>query len=347
MKSVKWISLFLVLGLSAKAFADHTIICEYLFRPADAFSSSVLDFQNGALDTTSLRQEKKFVLKTSEVQILIENLKSTYGPQFKLRDLILDGTVNITSTKYMAIAHYYVGGKRLAAKVRFRKYYTKEYSTLTSEPGEMIPAEGFENKSWLEVKIQHPEHENVVIKPRLLINDADQIHFLSESFFDRKDGLKSRLLELNPGKEDDIEKFMNFFTQLNLTPSLMVKGLFANTQYERSSYSLKLKNPNDSTKKIDIQLTLDQKVRLTRLADKQEFDAYEKDETVVEVKIPVEFSKLSDDDITAVPGLSGIRDFIEALAISHLEKYPMNKGKMSKIEKKKGLDEDDTADIED
>jgi hypothetical protein len=80
---------------------------------------------------------------------------------------------------------------------------------------------------------------------------------------------------------------------------------------------------------------------LTRLIDGKKFNVYSPGETVVEVKIPVAYSRLSSDDIAKYPGLATIKNFLQGLTESHSQKYPINKGKMSKIEKG-DIDREDT-----
>lgn len=337
----KAISLILLcLALAQTGFAASALCAKFHNLP-DKFSATVQKFKNGQKDTTSLRQEKKFVIKTAELDEYLKHLEKLYGNRLKNRDKAPEGYRNVTVTQYMNIAKYFDSGKELAAKVRARKYYTEEDNGYVPENQRKLRVNpSLSDKSWLEIKIQHPNYENVVIKPRLLCFDRDIKKIITEDFFDAKEGIRSRLLYLNPNKSADVDLFIEFFTNLYLSPSRRKENMYAITDYGRTSYSIKMQpgpNPGES---IDIQMTLDTAVRLTRAKDGARFEPYSKDETVVEVKIPLQYSGLSPKDIQEIPDLVHIRDFIQWLEQRHIKKYPMNKGKMSKMEKRPGPDDE-------
>ena len=309
--------------------------CRFLFRTEDPVSLSLLAFQNGEQDTTSLRQEVKFVIKTKDLNERLGQLQSVFGDRMKNRDKPALGTKNITSTNYMTVVKYFSGGKKLSAKVRFRKYFTRLDEDVHWR--RLKVSDELQSQSWLELKIQHPDYNNVVIKPRLKVLDSDMRWLTTDGFFDHKEGLTKRLKILNPEKVADVDRFIDFLTQLNRTPAMRVENLFAKTEYERVSYSIKLK-PSGVEKGFDIQITLDENIKLTRLSDREKYNVYGNDETVIEVKIPVTYSTLSSENIATVPELQNIKDLIAWLELKHELKYPMNKGKMSKIEKKHDLD---------
>lgn len=307
---------------------------DLISRSLDRFSQTVLKIQNGKKqDTTSLRQEVKFVVETSDLTKAMDQLQVFFGKSMKNRDKAPDGIFNITSTLYLTVAKYKtLQGVEKSAKVRFRKYYTREASDTAWK--NLKVAKELADKSWLELKIQHPQYLNVVTKPRLLCLDRDIRFFVTDSFFTHKDQLRQRLLQLNPGKEEEVENALAFFTEMYSNPNRRVENLFAKTEYERESWSIKIPHASDSSKTIDVQITLDQNVRLTRLADKEKFNVYDPSETVIEVKVPVAYSTLDDTAIAQYPGLAEVKAFVAWLQDFHNLKYPMNKGKMSKIEKK-------------
>lgn len=328
---MKFLILFSILIATSLAHSKDKM-CKNLFHVDDRVSLSILPFQSGKQDTTSLRQEVKFVIKTEVLKKYLDLLETTFGERFKNRDKAPEGFANITSTRYMTVAKYIQNAKKLSAKVRFRKYYTRDLKDENWE--RLVVAKELADKSWLELKIQHPEYDNVVIKPRLLIYDKDIQFLITERYFDRKEAILNRLKELNPGKEKDIAQFANFFFALYTTPSMRVENLFAKTDYERVSYSIKLFRKDVPDDKIDIQITLDENVHLRRLVDQRDYsEAYGKDETVVEVKVPVSFAGFTEANLQAIPELSEIKKFIEWLDQNHVPKYPKNKGKMSKIDK--------------
>lgn len=318
------------------------VLCKYLFHTDDRLSKAVRIFQQGKTDTTSLRQEVKFVVKTVEIENSLQILEKYFQSRFNNRDKPIEGYANITSTHYMTVGKYIQNGKNLSAKVRFRKYYVRNLDDTNWK--NLVVSKGLEDRSWLELKIQHPEFDNVVFKPRLLILDKDVDKLITEKYFDYKEGIIRRLKELNPLKHSDVDKFVAYFDALYTTPSMKAENMFAQTQYERTSYSIKLAARDQPDEKIDIQITLDQHIRLTRLEDGRKYNVYDPDETVVEVKIPVLYAKLTDADQQALPELSEIKKFIEMLSQKHLAKYPANKGKMSKIDKKNNMENDDDYD---
>ena len=349
---MKKLILPLILIFSQIAEAGTPVVrCELLFRPDDSVSKAIRAFNEGPVDTTSLRKEVKFVIKTDLLNKKLEELESFYGDQFKNRDEAPEGFSNVTVTDYMTVAKFVENGKRLSAKVRFRKYFTvktdgdPDWKTLQV-------AKGFEDRSMLELKSQHPVEENTVNKPRSTILDKDKNKLLrEEDYFDYREGIEKRLIQTNPKNPNVATKFINFFTALYTTPALRVQNLLARTAYKRVSKSVKVSPINDPKTKIDIQLTLDTDIRLTRWKDRKVFTPYGKDETVIEVKIPVAYSKIAQRLLTdptiwlekdspevaaliaAVPDLARMKDLVEWLIVNHEKKYPINKGKMSKIDK--------------
>lgn len=306
----------------------------------DEFSKVIFRMQNGKkMDTTSLRQEVKFAVATNNLKGMIDELQDLFGKSMKNRDKAEDGSINITSTLYLTVAKYQtIHGDEKSAKVRFRKYYTRDVQDIYWK--NLKVSDSLKDKSWLETKVQHSDHDNTVFKPRLICWDRDIRNFVTDRFFDHKEQLRKRLLDLNPGQVEEVQNILDFFTTLYSNPRRRVENLFAKTEYERTSYSIKLPHALDPEQKIDIQITLDENIRLTRLADSEVFRPYSPDETVIEVKIPVAFANMTEADIQQYPGLAQIKSFVAWLTSQHNPKYPINKGKMSKIEKK-GVNKDD------
>lgn len=336
------------LGIGAQAASVLAPICAKVHGGPillDRFSLQVLKIQNGKkLDTTSLRQELKFVVPTAALKEQIHALSDIFGSRMQSRDKAPDGYVNVTSTYYLTSAKYKtLRGDTKKAKVRFRKYYLRDLTDIRS--AKMQVGEGLRDRSWLELKIQHPDHANVVTKPRLLVLDRDIRFFTTDSFVVHKENLKNRLLELNPGKEEEVLNAIQFFSELYSNPRRRVENLFAKTEYDRESISTKLQNGQNPKEKIDVQFTMDQNIHLTRLADKERFDVYSPHETVIEVKIPVAYAEMTDADIALIPELARIKEFVEWLTEHHNRSFPINKGKMSKISKD-GVDKSDKENSE-
>lgn len=345
----KWPTLLVLISLyTAASFVEMELAhaqsqCVDLFsiqfkKSKSSIEEAVEAFrQNQSLSTTGLRKEVKYVLKNEDVAALIQSLKLDFGKSMAERDQALAGTRNITNTDYMPVFKYVYKGQKKSAKVRFRKYFSRDEADL--QWAHLRVNESLKDRSWLELKIEHPEHVNVVIKPRLLCLDRFQADLKSSKrFFERSSEIAKSLNELNPNQQDLVEDFMQFFTQLHSSKQAP-KGFFARTEYERVSHSIKLDrfdlplNADGSAQKIDVQITLDQDIRLTRLTDGFKVSAYDPAETVVEVKIPLQFAGLTREDIDRVPGLSRVKEFIESLSRAHIKTYPENRGKMSKIDK--------------
>lgn len=335
-------SLILILAfLSAATVQASSVlapICSKVHGPKillDRFSIQVLKIQNGKkMDTTSLRQEMKFVVDTALLNQKFDELRARFGSKMKKRDQAPAGFSNVTSTLYLTTAKYKtLKGEIKKAKVRFRKYYLRSLS----DPRDLRMAKGMEDRSWLELKIQHPYFPNVVTKPRLTVLDRDIRYFTTDIFFQHREALEKRLLTLNPGKEDEVSNAIKFFTELYSNPDRKVQNLFAKTEYDRDSESIKL---GDDKTKIDVQFTSDANINLTRLADKQTFNVYGRDQTVIEVKIPVFVASFTPEILAAHPDLVVVKELVQWLTEQHDRQFPINKGKMSKI-RKDGYDKKD------
>ncbi len=168
---------------------------------------------------------------------------------------------------------------------------------------------------------------------RVLFYDKDLSYFASSRFFDFAEGIRMNLLALNNKNPEVVELAMQYFDILYKNPSRMVKDLFAKTDYERVSYSIKIAHIADPAKSIDIQITIDRDIQLTRLADRATFNVYDIRQSVYELKIPVEFAALTPQNIAEYPGLARIKELVQWMEHHHDQKFAMNKGKMSKIEK--------------
>lgn len=321
---------FILFYLFAGPLNAKVLRCEALLAGDGGLSNAIHSLQSVNTDTTSLRQEVKFVVKTADLNAYLPRVADFFQARMKNRDQAPVGYSNVTSTYYMPVAKYYQNGKKLSAKVRFRKYYTHAISDPSLADLKVIPE--LAERSWLELKIQHPVYDNVVFKPRLLVSDKDIEILINRKFIESREGVIQRLKELNPGKQDLVQKFIDYFDALHSVPKKKKENMYAHTQYDRTSYSIKLNNPISKEDKIDIQITLDQNIHLTRIKDQQHFDVYSPDETVVEVKVPLKYSQLSDANLREVPELGEIKKLIEFLNRTHVEQYPKNKGKMSKIE---------------
>lgn len=314
--------------------------CEGAFftpKPMDRMSLSTLRLVDVAMregGPFADREESKFTVKTSLVEFRVGQLQEFFGRAMKARDVAEPGFENVTSTDYVAKMRYrnYEGDER-RVKIRFREYLTTDSADLDLK--RVKNTSKIPDKVWVEVKIQHPTQNKKVVKVRALIFKTDQKFLIDDQYLTYRDQVVARLASLNLTGAKPLmtqEKFdllVQFFDSVYTSPRKRT-GLFAQTMYRRRSFAVQLMIAGQA-KPVEIQFTMDDRIRLVRLEDGKVFEDYLKDQTVVEVKIPSLFAGLTPKDLETVRGLSTIKDFIEWLEGRHDPRLPMNKGKLSKV----------------
>jgi hypothetical protein len=297
----------------------------------DRFSIAVMQIvRTLTKSTTSLRQEVKFVIDSAFGDNEIQSLYDYFGPQMSNRDKAPEGFRNITSTFYLKIAKYMSpSGETKNVKLRFRRYFTQDIR----DPSRLMmkPAPGFENIMWTEIKIQHPWFPFVVTKLRVKAWIQDLPKMTDESFFLYRDQLQKRMLALNPKNPLEVEQTLQFLSELYSSPTRKKENLFAHTEYERESYSIKVPHATNPKEFVEVQITVDKKINATRLIDEESFNVYGADQAVYELKIPLQYAKLSPEDIQNFPGLARIKEFKKSLEEAHDPKFRANKGKINKV----------------
>lgn len=314
--------------------------CEGAFftpKPMDRMSLSTLRLVDVAMregGPFADREESKFTVKTNLVEFRVAQLKEIFGAAMKARDVAEPGFENVTATDYVAKMRYrnYEGDER-RVKIRFREYLTTDSADLDLK--RVRNTSKIPDKVWVEVKIQHPTQNKKVVKVRALIFKTDQKFLVDDQYLTYRDQVVSRLASLNLTGAKPLmtqEKFdllVQFFDSVYTSPRKRT-GLFAQTMYRRRSFAVQLMIAGQ-VKPVEIQFTMDDRIRLVRLEDGKIFEDYLKDQTVVEVKIPSLFAGLTPKDLETVRGLGTIKDFIEWLEGRHDPRLPMNKGKLSKV----------------
>jgi hypothetical protein len=318
--------------------------CESAFftpKPMDRMSLSTLRLVEVAMregGPFADREESKFTVHTSLVEFRVAQLHEVFGRAMKSRDIAPAGTENVTSTDYVAKMRYrnYEGDER-RVKIRFREYLTTDTADIDLKRVKNTSKDP--DKVWIEVKIQHPTQDKKVIKVRALGFKTDKKFLIDDQYLTYRDQIVARLASLNlapssPGgkplmTQEKFDLMVQFFDSVYTSPRKRT-GLFAKTMYRRRSFAVKLfvvgqKEP------IEIQFTMDDRIRLVRLQDGKKFESYLKDQTVVEVKIPSLFAGMTAKDLETVKGLRTIKEFVEWLEARHDPRLPMNKGKLSKI----------------
>lgn len=297
----------------------------------DRLSTIVLRIVGNVVsDPTALRMELKGVVEKVAGKAKIQDLQSDFGEAFKLRDESIEGEVNITSSIYAESMKYLSpAGEEKTVKLRFRRYFSQKVRDIFRSS--LMPARGFEDQSMMEIKIQHPFKKNVVVKLRVKVFSNDIPHLSSVDFFTFKKQIRDRMLLLNKKKAEDVDLAIEFLSEAMNNPLRGRSGLFASTEYERESYSIKVPHVKAPGKVIEVQITADTNVKLTRLIDGQDFSVYGGDQVIYELKIPFDQSQLSEKDLEDYPGLKKIKEFKEWLEKNHDNEKEFNRGKINKV----------------
>jgi hypothetical protein len=321
------------IAASPSAFANSAI-CADLFVPkasarieaSPILERTLLSFETrlGEGSTTSLRREDKYVVSRKLIdQVLVEFTKH-FGDSFVLRDKKQDGRKNMTVTQYAVPIVFSVNGIRKSAKFRIRKYYSDSI-----HGGDLRPAAVTDGRAFLELKIDHPIHDGVVVKPRLLISDEDAAIVQDRTAFVlKKHHLAARWKIENPKVPGAvIDGFVSALasTYAAVGPSM---PLFAKTSYVRDSYSLYVPDTADpAAKPVEIQFTIDREISVQDSRTGRMVAAYGPNDVVVEVKVPLAFASLTQTQrFTALRQVAQVKTL---LAAEHNRAFVRGAGKLS------------------
>ncbi len=318
------IAAFLTL-MSATASAQVYRRCSGMHIQQDSFSKSVTGMLFGELDTTGNRVEEKRVISTLSMQVLKKRMLEL---EFVMRDAVSPGKANVTLTDYMADKKFTLDGKKLKVKTRFRKYGTRDIDLLD---GEVTPIEKMRDRSTMEFKIEHPNIENAVIKRQLTILDSDKALIIDPVLFKlNKNQIKKRLLQLNQGSTDMIDRAMDCFSARYAAGD--VGGLDIKTTYDRAALRKFLTSLAGlaNAKQEDVQVTFDSNIWFHDYKSGQSFRKYTEDEAIVEGKMPPQYLTITPQAIEERPALQAVDEVRKEYDKYHLKsKYEMNKGKSS------------------
>ncbi|MCM2277902.1 MAG: hypothetical protein NDJ89_07475 [Oligoflexia bacterium] len=326
--------------------------------------------ENG--NTTTLRQEKKWVVTQGELDKFMSSLRTDFG-EVPLRDTPAPGTVNVTITDYArdVVLGRNADGKKLSAKIRVRRYGSRPEN---GSPDDITIGEQYRTRSKVEFKIQHPEHDGVVFKPGIVMENADIDLLLGgkDSFYAniaevrkrtqalaKPDGQGGTKLVNADSREVDemFDAMRSLYDDMSRPGSLgeFPEGLnrIHRVRYERDAYQLDVPDLL-SGKKIKVQITVDRNVNFFHPAAPDEaISSYPADWRVIEVKIPLQYSIMSDEQLgKAAPKLLELRRHTQAL--KQVADMPEGKGKAGgskliirdKLEREGiALNEDDVADM--
>jgi hypothetical protein len=285
--------------------------------------------------TTGNRTEFKRTVLVENLQEALKKLGQTF--ELKPRDAIKPGTKNVTVTHYLNVLKFEYKGQELQVKIRFRKYGTIK-AGLANTPENVQINPDMKDVSFLEFKIDHPDFENSVLKPRGLQNDSDINLIGTAEYVKQFDQILGRAVEKNSKNKDSIETMTKM---QNLLKRLHEEGVplrrDSRTIYERNSYALPI-NTASNKKSYEIQITMDEGILLYSYPHNKTVDAYKSDKplTVVELKIPVEMvdktTKGFDQTmLKAIPLLGSIQTFLNDLTLAQAPGYEANRGKQSLI----------------
>lgn len=318
------------------------LACEDVFVPSPSYrieaspalSADLLSFESrlGEGSTTSLRREDKFVVLKPLIDSVLSTLRRNYGPAFQLRDKRTSGTKNVTVTQYAVPVHFAVprdlamasgvgdaGATRVrSAKIRLRKYFSAPSASPLSSAA-LTPSAVTSGRTFLELKIDHPIHDGVVVKPRLLISDADaNLIQTRRRFLAERSALVARWSAENPSvPRAVVEGFAQ--TLADLYVSVDHLPLYAKTSYVRDSFSLMIP-PADvgptgaAAKPLEVQITVDREVLTDDSRTSRTVAAYSARDVVVEIKVPLAHAALSPASLATYPGLAEIAQLKRLLA---------------------------------
>ncbi len=285
--------------------------------------------------TTGNRTEFKRTVKVADLKKALQTLAEKF--ELKPRDAIKPGTKNVTVTYYLNVLKFDYKGQELGVKIRFRKYGTIAQGLPNTIENVQINPD-MKDVSFVEFKIDHPDFENSVLKPRGLQNDSDLAMIGTPEYLKNFDQILKRAVQKNSKSADSIEvitKIQNVLKRLHEEGVPLEKD--SRTIYERTSYALPLTDPQ-TKKSYEIQITMDEGILLYSYPHKVDVDAYKSEEplTVVELKIPVEMvdrvnKGFRQDMVVSMNDLKAVDLFLANLTNAQAPGYLQNSGKQSFI----------------
>lgn len=312
-------------------------------------------------NTTTLRQEKKWVIDANELTSFERFLEERYAGTLRLRDRPKEGTVNVTTTDYTRdiVVGYNSDGSSNKVKIRLRKYASKP---LGEGDDSIHITEQFLHRSKLELKARHPSLDGVVFKPGVVMDDDDIKTILDsrQSFYENADRIKDKTKILTVSKSDGTQVLLNkspeeveelFEAIRNFHEDAAQwnrwgsnpEGLkrVSNVQYQRKAFELYFTDPTNSDQKISVQITIDSDVKFRDPASKMILASYPDSWRVVEMKMPLEYAQMSDSDLKIkIPALYELRK--RASSMKQVGDIPQDTGKAasSTLIRRKLIDEE-------
>lgn len=295
--------------------------------------------------TTAARTEEKYTLSKDTFARLQQEFKQNIEsalPAYQLthRDAQKPGFKNITWTAYSNRFKLLLNdGRRITGKIRVRKYgFIADTETVTKN--NFRPLESLKDISFFEFKIQNPDFENSVLKPRIQIYDQDANLLLDPHLtVEQRQAIKSRTLDLNIKKTPEQQVISDLTVEYML---LAIQSLHSHsnkftpefeTLYERTSYVIPLIDPQTQARH-EIQITIDENITTSSLLYNKDSKAYVTIDPIVvaEVKIPIPLQKDFKDNDAAqaseIPGVAEVNTFLEKMRFHALKGFTSMKGKL-------------------
>lgn len=295
--------------------------------------------------TTAARAEIKYTESKMVVDKLVADFKRKIEeeiPGYKLenRDAKTPGFRNITWTGYSnRFKLRFKDGKDLTAKIRVRKYgHIAESTTVAKE--NFKPLEWMNEVSFFEFKIENPEYANSVLKPRILIRDADADLLLNPNI-SKEDyaAILQRTIAVNTKKDPEAQRIASE-TATEMIEAIRLIHKKDNrfvpefeTLYERTSYVVPIIDPRTNNK-VDIQITIDEDISTYSNLQQRYSTVYQTIDpvAVTEIKIPIPLLGVFKDAAAAqasgIPGMVTIYNFVQRLKFNSLKEFQENSGKL-------------------
>ncbi len=283
-----------------------------------------------AMSTTGARIEKKWTVNTKKLSLNLNQIKKDLelvGLDIKLRDQKKEGFENITETIYLEKiqVNSLSANEPLSLKIRVRKY---GFTPKSSKDYKAEYAEFTKDHSFLEFKVPDARYKGAVFKPRMYLPD-NLIQLIGKpEFLTRAREIQKTAIELNLNKYADEATIKAMLDALKMAQKDQVHFTeVAKNIYVRDSYSITF-HDQKTDRQFDVQMTLDQNIKMNLLTENKTIEAYKPTDSVIEIKIPTEYSNLTlDQDLSSIKGYQQFLEFVSLIEKNHDESYEAGRGK--------------------
>jgi hypothetical protein len=273
-------------------------------------------------DTTGNRMEEKYAVSDQDENYFHKSLELNLGG-LDMRDNPRPGKKNLTETQYVGPFQFIYKGQVRNAKVRVRHYLEFDIAT-----GKILRNALTADHKFLELKVDDPELDKVVEKVRMLLPDKDISAILTPG------PLNSSMAEIQKNAEiiasnpkDLIVPMVKFIQSIQQGHPTEWTSSYVTILYERQAWRKTLK-AQDGTN-VDIQITVDRDIQLQQTKSHGVLVRYPDSTRVIEIKIPLKYARLTEEDLRLVPGLVHLKNAMQFLTERHLDGIKSGHGKLS------------------